>query len=240
MTDEYDAVTAHHYNAYRPPLHARILNACLDENKRCASGLDIGSGTGHSTIALRDFCNLAIGVEPSEAMRIKAIAYPNVSYVDFNGKELKFDDDHFDILTLAGSLFYAKSQTLLDELFRVGTNGATIIVYDFDLDIASPLSILGIENSSDHPYNHEEDFSGLRCGGLELLEKEQTTTALSVQTSNLAHVILSIQEYYVFLQEKYGSDSLFEKVVSRLEGVTKSKALRTEAKLFWTAYRIIK
>ena len=67
MSNDYDNITAYHYSFYRPALHLPILESCL-EGKYFEKGLDIGCGTGHSSIALANFCNEIVGLDPSSDM----------------------------------------------------------------------------------------------------------------------------------------------------------------------------
>ena len=73
----------------------------------------------------------------------KAITHPKVDYQIFDGKSLSFDSNQFDIITFAGSLFYAKSQIILDEVVRVGKPGSKILVYDFELFLHEILDRFG-------------------------------------------------------------------------------------------------
>lgn len=115
---DYNAITARHYAAYRPPLHSLILGRCLEDENKFTLGLDIGCGTGQSSIALYEFCERVIGIEPSTEMLSGALTHPHVDYVFFDQERIDFPDNSFDVVTLAGSLFYAKSQILLDEILR--------------------------------------------------------------------------------------------------------------------------
>ncbi|MGB5555068.1 MAG: class I SAM-dependent methyltransferase, partial [Flavobacteriaceae bacterium] len=80
MSNDYDEITANHYLAYRPPLHDIILKKCLKNLERRKKGLDIGSGTGHSALALVEFCDEVIGIEPSLAMRKIALPHIQIQY----------------------------------------------------------------------------------------------------------------------------------------------------------------
>lgn len=63
MTDLYDRLTAIHYSANRPPLHLGILRQYLPD-RQFATGLDIGCGTGHSSVALAAFYQRVIALDP--------------------------------------------------------------------------------------------------------------------------------------------------------------------------------
>ena len=135
-TELYANHIALHYAAYRPPLHQVILERVLGDN-RYSCGLDIGCGTGQSSIAILPFCQKVIGVDPSQEMLSRAVVNQDIDYQHFDKTQLDFEARHFDLITLAGSLFYGKSQQLLDEITRVLQIGGRVIVYDFNIHLTS-------------------------------------------------------------------------------------------------------
>jgi methylase of polypeptide subunit release factors len=66
------AYTAFHYNAFRPPLHGSILRQCLGQDS-FSKVLDIGCGAGHSTVALAEFCQKAVGFDVSQSTLQQAL-----------------------------------------------------------------------------------------------------------------------------------------------------------------------
>ena len=156
--NSYDHITSKHYAAYRPPLHRLILEKCIKKEVTFELGLDIGCGTGQSSKALLSYCKKIIGIDPSLDMIKEAIPNPKICYQHFDGQNLRFQDLHFDIIPFAGSLFYGKSQRLLDEVIRVGYDHAVIIIYDFEILFDELYKTLGIENSVvESDYNHFEN-----------------------------------------------------------------------------------
>ena len=119
MPTEYNPITAKHYAAYRPSLHLPILQKYLDENTHFALGLDVGCGTGQSAMALTNFCDKVIAIDPSESMLKNAMPQDHIEYQHCNGQDLEFEANIFDCITFAGFLFYAKSQHLLNEVVKV-------------------------------------------------------------------------------------------------------------------------
>ena len=89
MSNDYDNITAYHYSVYRPALHLPILESCL-EGKYFEKGLDIGCGTGHSSIALANFCNEIVGLDPSSDMLNKTIFDKKVNYLHWDEKNYLF------------------------------------------------------------------------------------------------------------------------------------------------------
>ena len=73
MIKEYDNITALHYAAYRPSLHAKILKARFDYSKKFELGLDVGCGTGQSSIALANYCKSVIGMIAMSLMLLRLL-----------------------------------------------------------------------------------------------------------------------------------------------------------------------
>lgn len=232
--ETYDQLTAQHYAAYRPALHEVILQQCLG-NRRFGLSLDIGCGTGSSTIPLTHFCDRVIGIDPSREMLAKAIYQPQVVYAPFNGLDLEFDDDIFDLVTFAGSIVYAKSQRILDETVRVTKPSATILLYDFEILIESVFNLLDIPRSSQTSlYNHRENFDGLNQDGIGLIKTSSEEISLPILPENLAHLLLSDSHDYAVLSEHIGQEELFDKLASILS--TAKEHNHVSATLYYSLY----
>ena len=238
-SERYDAFTAMHYAAYRPPLHEVILDKTIEG--KLDLGLDVGCGTGTSSIALASFCNKVIGVDPSEAMLKKAIAHPKVDYQIFDGKSLSFDSNQFDIITFAGSLFYAKSQKILDEVVRVGKPGSKILVYDFELFLDEILDRLGINNTEkgEIDYDHQINFSGLVINAIKETKNNQESVKIAINPSDLSHLLLSDNNNFELLHEKYTTDDLYNRVKVELEAISKNAIPTVRGNIYFTRYEIL-
>ena len=238
MTSEYDDITAFHYASYRPPLHIKILAKCLgDESYQ--TGLDIGCGTGQSSIALSNFCNRVFGVDPSADMLSKGMIHPKVSYSQFDKTQIDFKDDRFDIITLAGSLWYAKSQKLLDEIVRVGEKNSRVLVYDFQVLLDSILAKLGFEKQEDaNSYNLQENFSGLDTSKIEELSYGRDRIRFQMSAKELTHIVLSVKDRYEFFKDLYGFQEMFDTMVEKIASNSKSKRIDIEADTFFTQYQV--
>ena len=215
MDKEYDHITSYHYSQYRPPLHELILEKCIGADKRFNKGLDIGCGTGKSSVALSKYCHQVIGIDPSSQMLQNAITHFNVEYQPYDGVNLNFENQSFDVITFAGSLFYAKSQQLIDEFRRVCKNNAWIIVYDFEIHLNEILEKLTqkIEVKSEElPYNHSEDFSGLNTQGITLQFSQKEDIFLPITFEELTHLLLSSKKIYNQLSNVFDSENLEKKI----------------------------
>lgn len=233
--ESYDQVTAEHYAAYRPPLHEVILKKCLG-NRRFGYSLDVGCGTGSSTVPLTSFSDRVVGIDPSREMLAKAIIHPQVAYRLFNGQDLEYDDRLFDLLTFAGSLVYAKSQRMLDETVRVSKPTATILVYDFDILIEGVFDLLDLPRSPQTTvYNHAENFEGLNQQGIELIKTSIEEISLSILPEHLAHLLLSDSHDYAVLVEELGKEALYPRLVSKLAEINDLDHIF--AKLYYSLYQ---
>ncbi len=242
MSIEYDQITAFHYSAFRPSLHSQILNDHLEENEKYNLGLDVGCGTGHSSIALTNFCEKVIGVDPSKEMLKKSIKHTKVEYAFSDGKNFNFENDYFDVITFAGSFYYAKSQQLLNEVIRVSQQGTKILVYDFEIILDDIISLLKIENLSEHTsnYNHEENFSGLNQKNIILENEFKKSISVEMSVSNLSHLLLSSKDNYYLLCNTFGSEKLYSKVCQKLTSILKTEKSTIGAMTFSTIYGVKK
>lgn len=206
--NDYSDEIARHYAAYRPDLHSRILGQCLGENTTYKNGVDIGCGAGHSAIALTRFCGEVIGMEPNLEMLGAAIDHPRVRYVYLEGSNLPLPSESADLITFAGSWFYAQSQDMLNEVNRICSPEGRVIVYDFSIDLKPFWSRLRITVPNDLAYDHSINFDGLDPGGLVKTTQEQTKFSLTVSSQNLAHLLLA---------EKFVLESLRMDMGSRID-----------------------
>ncbi|MFS4449073.1 class I SAM-dependent methyltransferase [Maribacter sp. 2307UL18-2] len=238
MSEAYSKITAGHYAAFRPSLHAPILERCIEEGERFGTGLDVGCGTGRSTIALADYCDSVIGIDPSSAMLDTAIQNPKIKYLNAILEESDLGSDSYDIITFAGVLFYSKSQDLYNEVVRLSKKGAPVIVYDFEVVLKAFDTILDLGNTENvgPPYDHAVNFAGLLDGRLDLKIEEKEVVDLSVSSSELAHLILAEESSYRKLASRFGSDEVFESVQRILDTASMGTALHVQANIFYSIY----
>ncbi|WP_276391207.1 class I SAM-dependent methyltransferase [Eudoraea chungangensis] len=232
---EYNKQTAYHYSAFRPPLHKVILENYL-VNKHFNRALDIGSGTGTSTLALLPYCKSIVGLEPSEAMIKQAIPKPEITYVQANAEKIPFAAEEFDLITMAGCLFYAKSQKLVHEISRVLKTGALVLIYDFEVLYYSFVEkLVNTSYIREALYNHKEDFSGLEHQEFLKENSETATYDLTISPEQMAHILLSDTKDYIALARVFGTSSLHMKTSLKLQE-TYGKKIQISAMLYSTLY----
>jgi ubiquinone/menaquinone biosynthesis C-methylase UbiE len=239
---EYDSITAYHYRSYRPPLHEVLLARHLPAERRYDKGLDVGCGTGASSLALSAYCREVIGIDTSLPMLEHAIPDPQIDYQPFDGKKLEFEDNTFDIITFAGSLYYAKSQTLLDECVRVCRQKALIIVYDFQIHLDPLIQYLAPDpgRASEEEYNHREDFSGLETGKIVMEKAFQEELQINIGPPELIHLLLSSQKNYSLLSRQFGRSALENELLRKIEGAETAWGKRVKSSIYFTLYTVEK
>ena len=235
MSNDYDNITAYHYSAYRPGLHLPILESCL-EGKYFKKGLDIGCGTGHSSIALANFCNEIVGLEPSSDMLTKTIFDKKVNYLHWDAKKLPFPNFYFEIVTLAGSWYYGQSQYLLDEITRVTRFGGKVLLYDYNIVLNEVLSVLNIPNA-ESSYNHQVNFSKFQSNHNQEVAMNKSSMTFSITSQELAHLIFSVKPYYLFLEQKWGKQAVFSKTENTIQPYLMSTGSILTTYIYSTLYQ---
>ncbi len=231
----YDAITASHYSAYRPPLYSIILGRALRQHKKRQLGLDIGCGTGCSAQELANFCNFVVGLEPSKSMILKTEKHENVNYVNSPGEKIPIATKSVDVVTLAGSLNYIERNSLVNELVRICRADAEIVVYDFEVDLTDFEKFLGMNlvNCSleyDHSANLSEHSN---FDEVTIVEDEFSTIA---SPREIAHLLLSDRERHNTLCRKYKNSNPVKLVENEIS--SSSKTIPIKAKIFYSVYSL--
>lgn len=92
--------------------------------------VDVGSGTGISTMAIAALAESVVGVEPSRAMVELAILADNVSYRLGSAEELPIEDQSCDLISVGSALHWFDQERFLAEASRVAKPDAWLVVYD--------------------------------------------------------------------------------------------------------------
>ncbi|MEO0898990.1 MAG: class I SAM-dependent methyltransferase [Bacteroidota bacterium] len=235
--EDYGLQTAHHYAAYRPPLHEPILRHILPENKEFDHALDIGCGTGHSSHALSSFAKRVMGIEPFQTMLDKAIPTDKVSFHLVKSESLPFLQGSFDLITFAGSLHYAKSQALLGEIERLSRENGYVLAYDFDIQLQDYYQALNIQTPPSD-YDHRVNFEGLHTEQLVLKKKGHGKLNFSLNSQELLHLILSVREIYeeiVKISSPFAIDSY---TLSILKSQASQNEHRLNGQYFFSLYQV--
>ncbi len=221
MAGEYDKVTAGHYAAYRPPLHVPILQLALADDERFARALDVGCGTGRSTLALQHWSRQVLGTDPSPEMIAATRPRAGVTFALQPGTDIAagLPRSSFDLVTFAGSLFYLNAATTCARLQPLLAPGAAVIVYDFEVQLAPVFDRLGVTPATG-TYQHTRNFSGLADCSLHEQVGRQEVLAFSATATELAHLLFSVRDWRTGPLAKY----TFTELVGALPATTSLRA----------------
>lgn len=217
MTNEYNITVAKHYATFRPSLHEVILKRLVRPSERFRIGLDVGCGTGYSTVALAEYCKRVIGLEPNQPMLDKATAHQKISYVKGYGENMSvLGQDRFDIVSFAGTLFYTKNNKMKSELLRILVSDGVVLVYDFQVLIDDLTTCLGVSLcSAASDYNFTENLCDWPEFTSEVVGTDRLILKLSEQEA--AHVLLANSDRYRLFQKLFPESDPFCGLIDKMQ-----------------------
>lgn len=125
------------YDNARPKCPEKVKEIILKYLGRTpASVVDLGCGTGLSTMIWSDISNKVIGIEPSADMikiaREKSIESDNVTFVSTFSDNTGLENSSVDISTCSQSFHWMNPENTLKEVARILKKGGVFAVYDYD------------------------------------------------------------------------------------------------------------
>jgi SAM-dependent methyltransferase len=120
------------YAASRPRGHDALLSLLplhLGDSLPVGRALDVGCGTGNSTVALLPFAQEIIGIDPSSFMLAQARRARGLSYRKGHAEALPFGAAEFDLVTVASSYHWFDQDAFLSEAARVLRPAAWLLLY---------------------------------------------------------------------------------------------------------------
>ena len=125
---------AERYALYRPyfhPLVIKKIRSHLGIQNLVDRALDIGCGTGQSTIALKEIANSVVGVDISAEMLKLAKRQPGIEYHNASAEDLSmFDDGSFDLITTSMAFHWFDHTRFLSEANRILKNPGWLTTYN--------------------------------------------------------------------------------------------------------------
>lgn len=115
---------------YFHPIIIERIRGFLSLNEPLSIALDVGCGTGLSTIALKEIARRVVGVDASLEMLALADKEPHVEYGVASAEELPFKDGVFEMITLAQALHWLDKARFFAEARRVLRSTGWLIFYD--------------------------------------------------------------------------------------------------------------
>lgn len=116
--------------SYFHPIIIKRIKKFLSLDKPLPRALDVGCGTGLSTVALKEIADKIVGVDASSEMVALAPKERSVSYLIASGEQLPFTEDVFDLMTLSQAFHWLDREKFLEEARRVLRVDGRMVVYD--------------------------------------------------------------------------------------------------------------
>ena len=124
---------AERYAKGRPYFHPQVVNrikAYLSLADPVAHALDVGCGTGLSTIALKTIARHIVGVDNAAEMIALAPTDPQIEYFVAPAEKIPVDDNDFDLITISSALHWINRSAFFTEAHRALRSQGWLVVYD--------------------------------------------------------------------------------------------------------------
>ncbi len=122
------------YASTRPYLHPEVVarvSELIGREVRFRRALDVGCGTGLSSVALRALAAEVVGFDAARAMLVRAASPPGVSYVAAAAEALPFRDRVFDLVLACGSMDWIDRPRFMPQAMDLIEPGGWLVSLDF-------------------------------------------------------------------------------------------------------------
>ncbi|MDP4199718.1 MAG: class I SAM-dependent methyltransferase [Bacteroidota bacterium] len=126
-------VAADFYAKGRPYFHPSVVAQVaefLKDHVPFNNALDVGCGTGLSSRALQQVASQVRGIDTSPEMLRHVPTAPHLAFAQAPGEAIPFEDNSFDLITLAQSFHWLDRAKFFSEARRVLKSRGWIVVYD--------------------------------------------------------------------------------------------------------------
>ncbi|MCL2633587.1 MAG: class I SAM-dependent methyltransferase [Oscillospiraceae bacterium] len=124
------------YNTVRPTPPEIITKAVLLYSKNTTKTIiDIGSGTGLSTLIWKDIAETIIGIEPNDDMLNEAernIKESNISFRKGLSNNTGLSSEYADIVSISQAFHWFDIDSTLEEIYRILKNDGVLAIFDCD------------------------------------------------------------------------------------------------------------
>jgi ubiquinone/menaquinone biosynthesis C-methylase UbiE len=124
---------AERYARARPAFHHHVidrLEVLLADSLPFGRALDVGCGTGGSTIAIERLATTVVGIDPSLPMLRRADTGSASAFAAGQAERLPFQNTSFDLVTASSAFHWFERSSFLAEARRVLQKGGKLVVYD--------------------------------------------------------------------------------------------------------------
>ena len=124
---------AERYAKGRPYFHPLVIQRSkefLSLREPLRRALDLGCGTGLSTIALKEIASVVVGVDASREMIALAPEDSRITYLVSSAENLPFGESEFDLITMSQVFHWLDRGRFFAEARRVLRADSWLIIYD--------------------------------------------------------------------------------------------------------------
>jgi ubiquinone/menaquinone biosynthesis C-methylase UbiE len=124
--------SARRYATGRPSGHARVLEVLqreLASHLPVERALDVGCGTGHSTVALLPYARAIVGVDSSSEMLAQVPRAPRIEYRKGYAEDLPCRTEDFELVTVSSAYHWFDHDRFLTEAARVLRPAGWLVLY---------------------------------------------------------------------------------------------------------------
>ena len=228
--DEYNCDSAFHYKSYRPPLHEFLL-CRIFKDQTFNNVLDVGCGTGNSSIALSKYSESVTGYDPSRSMIHKTQNNSKIHYTC----ELNQLLDNYSLIVFFGSLFYVNDKSFILYQNKL-SEGGFLLCCDFQILYEPILSKLELY-ADEIEYDHFKNLDSYNTNSFVLINSEKFETEFSCQLNEVIHLLLSESHIKKQLNEKYEISNIFKNLIEELMIHYPQNEIKIKANLFYSYYR---
>ena len=124
---------AERYAKYRPYFHPLVIEKIktyLQLQRPVGFAVDVGCGSGHSTVALKEIAGLVAGLDISAEMLDFAERKPGIQYIRSAAETLAIKSNSADLLTTSMAYHWFKPEEFFTEGRRILRDGAWLIIFN--------------------------------------------------------------------------------------------------------------
>lgn len=136
------------YSKYRPGYPLAVYEHILAQTEGRKMALDCATGNGQAARELARYFAQVKGIDISTAQLQLAHKSPNIEYLESRAEQTPFEDDTFDLITVAQAFHWFDHPAFFKEVKRVGKPGAILAVWGYDIGRVSE----EIDRHFDHFY----------------------------------------------------------------------------------------
>ena len=133
MSKDLFSGQAETYARYRPTYPTDLIEYLLQLVVQKLVAWDCATGNGQAALLLADHFQKVFATDISSPQLQLAMPYHNIEYLNCPAEKTLFEDDTFDLITVAQAYHWFNFEAFEKEARRVGKPGAVIAVWGYNL-----------------------------------------------------------------------------------------------------------